>query len=140
MNSMHYVKALGVWSGFLAVAVAGGIMRERFLVPGLGPLAGRAFETLLVTGMIFGLIYVYVGKLTGATSVALFKLGLFWTVLTLAFECLFGRLVMGLSWESLGADYNVFQGRLWLLVLLVTWFGPLFAKKIREYFHVRQPA
>jgi hypothetical protein len=140
MNSMNYVKAFGVWLGFLAVAVAGGIMRERFLVPGLGPLGGRAFKTLLVAGMIFGLIYVYVGKLTGATAVALFKLGLFWTVLTIAFECLFGHLVMGLSWESLGADYNVFQGRLWPLVLLVTWFGPLFAKKIREYFHVRQPA
>jgi hypothetical protein len=26
---------------------------------------------------------------------------MFWTVLTIAFECLFGHYVMGLSWESI---------------------------------------
>ena len=128
---MNYLKASCLWLGFLVVAIACGIIREKFLVPGLGPLGGRAVGTLLVGVIIFGLIYAYIGKLKGATQVSLFKLGLCWTIATIAFEFLFGHYVMGLSWESLWADYHVFQGRLWPLVLIVTLLGPLFAQKIR---------
>ena len=129
---MNYVNAFGVWLGFLAVAIGGAFIREKFLEPELGPLGGRALGTLLVGAMIFGLIYVYVGRLKGATRVSLVKLGLFWTILTIAFEFLFGHYGMGHSWDSLWADYNLLQGRLWPLVLLVTLFGPLLARKMRE--------
>jgi len=127
-----------LWVGFLAVAIASAIMRDKFLVPALGPLGGRAMGTLLLGAIIFGLIYMTIGKLQATTQVSLFKLGIFWTVLTVAFECLFGHYVMGLSWESLWADYNVFRGRLWPLVLIVTLFGPWFAQKLRDRVHVRQ--
>jgi hypothetical protein len=140
MNSRYYLKAAGLWLGFLAVAIACGVIREKFLVPGLGPLGGRAVGTLLVGLIIFGLIYAYVGKITGATPVALFKLGAGWTMATIAFEFLFGHYVMGHSWDSLWADYNIFQGRVWPLVLLVTLVGPLLARKIRDYGHGREPA
>ena len=129
---MNYLKASGLWLGFLAVAIGCGMIRERFLVPELGPLAGRALGTLLVGVIIFGLIYAYVGRLKEADRVSLFKLGLFWTTATIAFEFLFGHYVMGHSWDTLWADYNVFQGRLWPLVLMVTLFGPLWAQKIRN--------
>ena len=62
MNSLDYVKAAGLWLGFLLVAIACGMIRERFLVPGLGPLTGRALGTLLVGVIIFGLIYAYIGN------------------------------------------------------------------------------
>ena len=129
---MHYLKAFGVWLGFLAVAIGCAIMREKFLVAGLGPLAGRALGTILVGAIIFGLIYGYVGRLQGAPRGFLVKLGLFWTILTIAFEFLFGHYVMGHSWDALWADYHVWQGRLWPLVLLVTLFGPLAARKLRN--------
>jgi hypothetical protein len=129
---MNYVKASGLWLVFLVVAMAGGIIRERFLAPGLGPLAGKALGTLLVAVIIFGIIYAYVGKLAGASQTSLFKLGLFWTTATITFEFLFGHYAMGHSWESLWADYNVVQGRLWPLVLIVTLCGPWLARKIRN--------
>jgi hypothetical protein len=140
MNSINFVKAAGLWLVFLAVAIVCGFIRERILVPGLGPLAGRALGTLLVGLIIFGLIYVHVGKIKGATPSDLFKLGVGWTIATITFEFLFGHFVMGLAWESLWADYNIFQGRLWPLVLIVTWVGPLLARKIRDYVHGRQSA
>jgi hypothetical protein len=129
---MYYVKAFGLWLGFLAVAIACGLIRDRFLVPGLGPLGGRALGTLLVGAIIFGLIYAYVGRLKGATQVSLVNLGLFWTMATIMFEFLFGHYAMGHSWESLWADYNILQGRLWPLVLMVTLFGPLLARQLRD--------
>jgi hypothetical protein len=131
MNSLDYLKAAGLWLGFLMVAIGCGMIRERFLVPGLGPLAGRALGTLLVGAIIFGLIYAYIGKLKGATQASPFKLGLGWTMATVAFESLFGHYVMGHAWDSLWDDYNIFQGRLWPLVLIVTLCGPLAARKIR---------
>ena len=39
---MNYVKAACLWLGFLVVAIACGIIRERFLVPGLGPLGWQS--------------------------------------------------------------------------------------------------
>ena len=129
---MNYVKASGLWLIFLVVAIACGIIRDRFLVPELGPLGGRALGTLLVGVIIFGIIYAYIGKLKGASQASLFNLGLFWTMATIMFEFLFGHYVMGHSWDSLWADYNVFQGRIWPLVLIVTLFGPLLARKMRD--------
>ena len=45
---MTYLKASCLWLIFLVVAIACGIIRDRFLVPELGPLGGRALGTLLV--------------------------------------------------------------------------------------------
>jgi hypothetical protein len=131
MKAPGYVKAAGLWLGFLLVAIGCGMMRERLLVPKLGPLGGRALGTLLVGAIIFGLIYAFIRKLPASTLAARFKLGLGWTTATIAFEFLFGHYVMGHAWDSLWADYQIFQGRLWPLVLMVTLFGPLVAHKIR---------
>jgi hypothetical protein len=129
---MNYVKAFCLWLAFLVVAIACGIIRDRFLVPELGQLGGRALGTLLVAMIIFGIIYAYIGKLKGASQGSLDQLGLFWTMATIMFEFLFGHYVMGHSWGSLWADYNVFQGRIWPLVLIVTLLGPLLARKMRN--------
>ena len=36
----------------------------------------------------------------------------------------FFHFAMGVPWETLLADYNIFAGRLWLVVLLTTLCGP----------------
>ena len=53
---MNYVKAACLWLGFLVVAIVCGFIREKFLVPGFGPIGGRALGTLLVAVIIFGMI------------------------------------------------------------------------------------
>ena len=52
-------------------------------------------------------------------------LGTVWVALTVAFEFLAGHYVFGNSWERLIVDYNVFRGRIWILVLLMNLFAPL---------------
>ena len=78
----------------------------------------------------FLIIYLFVKriKLT-ETYIALF-IGIFWLVLTIIFEFLFGHFVIGHSWEKLFADYNIFKGRLWLLVLLNNVIAPIISSKI----------
>ena len=55
----------------------------------------------------------------------LWTLGVAWTVLTVAFEFLFGHFVMGHPWSRLLHDYNLLAGRVWLLVLLTTLLAPV---------------
>ena len=54
-------------------------------------------------------------------------LGIAWVALSVAFEFLAGHYVFGNSWERLFADYNVFRGRIWIMVLVANLFAPLWA-------------
>ena len=51
-------------------------------------------------------------------------IGPLWLVMTLAFEFVGGHYLFGTSWEALLADYNIFAGRLWIIVLIATWIAP----------------
>jgi hypothetical protein len=137
---MNYAKAFYLWLGFLAIAVAGGLIREKFLIPMVGLAEGRALSTMLVSAVIFGLICVYVSRLNGASPGSLVRLGIFWTVLTILFDYIFRHFALGVSWQFIGVGYDISQGRLWPLALLVILFGPLFAGKIRDYWRGRRSA
>ena len=68
----------------------------------------------------------------GATRPAhLLTVGFLWLGLTLAFEVLFGRFVMGVSWERLAADYNVLEGGLLPFGMLILLLSPVIAAKVR---------
>jgi hypothetical protein len=55
---------------------------------------------------------VFVRWIGASRSSQLLGIGVLWAVLTLAFEIVFGRFVVGASWERQLADYNVLQGGL----------------------------
>ncbi|NYT19033.1 MAG: hypothetical protein GKC08_01900 [Methanosarcinales archaeon] len=81
--------------------------------------------------VIFGVTYVF-QKHSGVsgTSVQFIYVGLMWLRLTVSFEFLFGHFVIGYSWERLLYDYNIFEGRIWLLVLIVTAISPWLVNRI----------
>ncbi len=54
-----------------------------------------------------------------------------WAGLTLAFEILFGRFVVGASWERLLSDYNVLEGGLMPLGMIFLALSPWVAGKVR---------
>jgi hypothetical protein len=58
-------------------------------------------------------------------------IGLFWVVLTVAFEFLAGHYVFGNAWQKLFADYNIVRSRIWLLVLITSLISPMLAAKLR---------
>jgi hypothetical protein len=137
---MNYAKACYWWLGFMAVTSAGALIRKKFLTAMVGQVEGRALDTMVVSAIIFALICAYVSRLDGATPGSLVRLGIFWTVLTILFDYIFSHYVLGVAWEFIGINYNIAQGRLWPLELLVILFGPLFAGKIRDYWRARKSA
>jgi hypothetical protein len=69
--------------------------------------------------------YLFLKRVKGYTQKDTIILGLAWLVLTIAFEFTFGYYIMGHSWETLLADYNILAGRTWGLFLVTIAVAPV---------------
>ena len=130
---MHYlIRSFLVWLLFIPVGIANGALRDLMLTPALGDTLGRAVSSLTLSLLILGLALLLVDRLGVNTRAGYLGVGAFWLVLTLLFEVSFALLVMGHPMDELLQDYDIFRGRLWLIVLATTFFAPLLASKIRK--------
>lgn len=119
-----WVRAFFIWLLFAVIAVALGAGRQMLLAPLIGDLPARWVGTLLGCA-IFTAIIAWFLRGSGLSFAAALGLGCFWVVLTIAFEFGFGHYVMGQPFELLIADYNLFAGRPWVLVLISLLVAPL---------------
>lgn len=126
-----FERGFAIWLLLLVLAVLNGGAREFLLNPWIGQQAGHIASTIMLCLLIFivaALAIRWIGP--GADSDAL-QIGLFWLVLTIAFEFLTGHYLFGHPWPTLLADYNIFAGRIWLLVLLANLLSPVIAFRLR---------
>jgi hypothetical protein len=122
---MLFLKAFGVWLVMLFAAFINGALREMLIVPRIGEQVGHVIGVIVFSGTVFGIACVFVKSLGTSPSRTLFQIGLFWLVLSLIFEFGFFHYVMHEPWEKLLGDYNVFRGRLLIVVWLSTLLSPL---------------
>lgn len=124
-------RAVAAWILMIPVAILNGGLRETLLVPVVGEL--RAHQLSVLTGSLacFAVIYALLHREAHRYSDRwLLGLGGVWVAATMVFEFGFGHWVMDNSWSRLLADYNVFAGRLWVVVLAVIGIAPLAVKRI----------
>jgi hypothetical protein len=120
-----YPLAVAVWLLLLVLAVCLGAVRERLIAPAIGEQAAHVLGTLAFVAVLLGITGVFVRHIRPRCSPTdLWLVGLLWLALTVAFEFLFFHYAAGKPWEVLLADYNVLQGRIWVLVPLTELFGP----------------
>jgi len=120
------LRAMAIWLLLLVTAIALAGFREGVLTPRVGPEASHLLGTALVVAVMAIVIGVSLPWVVPELGVrTLWTLGVAWTVLTVAFEFLFGHFVMGHPWSRLLHDYNLLAGRVWLLVLLTTLLAPV---------------
>jgi hypothetical protein len=120
-----YLLALAFWPLFLMTAVILGMVREGVIASALGAQAAHATGTLLFIAVMLTHMWIFVSRIIDLTRPRdLWLIGLMWTVMTLFFEFGFFHFVAGVPWQKLLEDYNLFAGRLWVLVLLTTLCGP----------------
>ena len=130
---MHYlVRSFLVWLLFIPLAIVNGIIRDLLLTPVLGDAAGRAISSVTLSILILGVTALLVRRLGVDTRAGYLLVGGFWLVMTLLFEFSFFVAVMGHPLDELLADFDVFRGRLWVLVLITTFFAPLLASMMRR--------
>lgn len=126
------LRALAVWLLLLVIAVGAGALREGLLVPRIGDAAAHVVGTVLVVALFVVAIGLSVEWIVPSLATgSLVRVGVGWTVLTVAFELALGRLVMGLPWNELLREYDVLAGRVWILVPLTTLLVPWILGRLR---------
>jgi hypothetical protein len=123
---MMKFRYLIAWLVLLVVAMVNGALREFTYGQYLSELS--AHQLSCVTGILLFAVVIrrYVRRWPPASARAAWQIGLFWMVLTVAFEFLFFHYVGGHSWQVLLANYDLSAGRLWPLILLWVAVAPRF--------------
>ena len=112
------------WVGLAALAFANGTLRVLVYQNTVGETVARQ----IATNLLIIMIVVYTAALHRRrplpnTRTAL-AVGATWTAMTLAFEFGVGHYVFGNPWATLLADYDLTQGRIWILVPIATLLAP----------------
>lgn len=130
-TTLIWALASCAWLGFAGIAVICGALRVKLLEPRLGEPVAHVVGTLLVCVLLLSAIQLFVAASGLTDTWPLMRIGAYWTLLTICFELAFGRLVLKKDFDELFADYNIFKGRVWLLVLVTTFWGPVLAGMLR---------
>jgi hypothetical protein len=83
------------------------------------------------TLLIVAVVTIFIRWLRLPTIGSMLAVGLVWVLLTVAFEIVLGRVLLGYSWERVLSDYDLFRGGLLSLGLVIFALSPLIAAKLR---------
>ena len=120
------------WLPLVIIAVVNGTIRQIGFQKALGDLNAHQLSTAI--GIILFGIYIYwrIKKWNLDSQSEAVKIGLFWMGLTVGFEFALGRLVFGRDWSVLFNDYNLLEGRVWVLVLIWVAIAPIIFYRITK--------
>jgi hypothetical protein len=124
------LRAAVVWLAILAFASLNGAVRDLVVAPRMGDTAARALSTLVLSGVVLLVTWLSIRWVGPRSARQARAVGMFWLVLTLAFEFGAGRL-SGKPWSVVLADYDILRGRIWLLVPIVTFLAPFWLGRVR---------
>jgi hypothetical protein len=120
-------RAALVWLGIAALATANGGFRESVLVPRMSETAARAISTLMLSALIVLVAAAALEWITPAPHRDAWRIGVLWVAMTIVFELVAGHYLFRIPWREITGDYNIFKGRIWILVLITTLFAPAIA-------------
>ena len=122
MNWKYFIA----WLPGIPIAIANGSLRQFLFMHYMDELTAHQLSVITFI-LLFGFYVWYILPWLKLTSnkQAIYT-GQLWLILTVLFEFVFGHWVMGHSWDKLFYDYNLFEGRLWILVLLWILMAPWF--------------
>ncbi len=125
-------KYVLAWIPMVFIAIANGALREGWYGKHLDELQAHQVSTGLGV-LLFGVyIWALVRLWRPASSWQAITIGLMWLGMTVAFELLFGHYVAKRPWSSLLHDYNLFAGRVWLVVLVWVTIAPSLFSRLQR--------
>ena len=128
---MILIRGVAVWLIIMLAETLHGVARVLVLQPYVGDFRARQIGVFTGSLMIVAIAVACIRWIRAAGLGELFAVGLLWLLLTLCFEVLLGRFVLGLSWERIASDYNLLEGGLLPIGLFVLTISPFLAAKIR---------
>jgi hypothetical protein len=129
---MIFLRSIAIWLIFIIIESLNGTVRTLWLAPSIGDL--WAHQISFVTGSLLILVIstIFVRWLNATSLAQLMSVGVLWMLLTVVFEVSLGRWAFGYSWAQIAADYNLFQGKLMSIGLVLLLFAPLIATKVKN--------
>ncbi len=134
---MLLARAVVVWLLVIAVEIAHGAFRNKFLAPAVGDFRARQISVFTGSVLIFLVTLLTIRWIAAASKQQLLAIGFLWVVLTIAFEVGLGRGV-GISWHRILSDYDLVHGGLLPLGLLAMLFSPWAAARVRKLLAARR--
>lgn len=100
----------------MVLAILNGTVRDLLYLKKLGKEWAHRVSTisLLVLIMFFSIIFNNLGYISDKNESIV--IGVWWFILTLAFEFIAGHYLFKKSWHELLENYKIFKGRLWILI------------------------
>lgn len=128
---MFLLRAFTVWLVIIIAETFHGILRAIFLQPLTGDFQARQISVFTGSLMILIITFLFIRWIHAETTKSLFAVGFMWLTLTVLFELILGRVVMGVSWERIVSDYNIARGGLLPIGFAVLTFAPFITAKVR---------
>jgi len=88
------LKATWVWLLIVAAAILNGFLREKVLVSTMGTEAALPTSGVLLATLVFLVALMSIPFIRPADTKSCIRIGLYWLVLTLSFEFLFGYFIV----------------------------------------------
>lgn len=123
-------KAVLLWLVLMVLAILNGTVRIKLIIPYTGPTAGLAISTVMLCGLILLATWAGIRWLGPASTSQAWGIGLLWLVMTLVFEFGAGHFLFKKPWSELLLDYNIANGRIWILVPIVTALAPWWMARV----------
>ena len=127
-----FPRATLLWLALVVLAILNGSLRTFCILPLTGEKTAHVLSSLLLSALIFGFTWITASWMNYQTVQQAWMTGGLWLVLTAAFEFLAGHYLFGASWEKLFSDYNLMQGRIWILILITTFISPLAVYHLKQ--------
>ena len=126
------IRAALAWLAILVLAILNGALRQALLIPRLGERVGHILSTSVLSTLVVGVAWIFLPWIRPLTARDAWSIGFLWLALTLGFEFLGGHYLFRTPWDTRLADYNVAQGRIWVLVLVTTLLAPVLIQALRR--------
>jgi hypothetical protein len=112
------LKFFLAWFPIILIAFANAALRDGVYGRLVGELAAHQISTVtlgILVGVYFWALSGFLALRSPGQAIAV---GLMWLVMTIAFESWLGHFVLGNAWREVLRDYNVLDGRIWVLFLI----------------------
>lgn len=123
---MKYGLILLLWSLTALLIFLSGFLANTFIIPQVGEYPAHIYKVVvaIIVIVIFSGVYALRSKGEYWRQNTL-TCGVIWLILSIFFEFVLRLLLLENPWKVLISDYQIWKGRLWILVLVVQFFGPL---------------
>ncbi|MBX7055967.1 MAG: hypothetical protein K1X36_13520 [Pyrinomonadaceae bacterium] len=125
------MRSFAVWLALMAAESVNGAFREAFLVRSMGQVQARQLSFGLSLVILLSLAILFIKWIDTSLRHRLLAIGAFWAILTVCFEVVLGRLILGASWSAILSDYDVTRGGLMAFGIVFMIFLPLLARRLR---------